>query len=187
MTLLALGTCSWLEITFGDSFSHAVDPKVQRICHFFCLVYGGFRCDFELDVSASFASYSSHPFFSLFPPLFKTSNLVKIAQWSESFYTETLSCQLSTEGDESEDKKVRVRLAVQARTEGGRGGGFKVPVFLSTRGAAVIDEKVYRIGFISAAYFCPSPTVFASKGRCICVTAVFRLSIFKCGCTCASG
>lgn len=60
----------------------------------------------------------SHCFFSLFPPPFKISNLLKIAQWSQSFYTETLSCQLSIAGDESEDKKVCVRLAVQARTEG---------------------------------------------------------------------
>lgn len=67
----------------------------------------------------------------------------------------------------------------------GQRGRFKVPVFLSTRDAAVIDEKEYRIGFISAAYFCPSPTVFASKDR-ICALGVFRLSIFKCGCTSAS-
>lgn len=65
-------------------------------------------------------------FFTLFPPPFKISDRVKIAQWRESRYTETLSCQLSIEGDESEDKKVRGWPCVLGQRE-----GFKVPVFPS--------------------------------------------------------
>lgn len=65
-------------------------------------------------------------FFTLFPPPFKISNHVKIAQWCEPCYTETLSCQLSNEGDESEDKKVRGWPCELGQRE-----RFKVPVFLS--------------------------------------------------------
>lgn len=65
-------------------------------------------------------------------------------QRCESLYSETLSCQLSIVDDESEDKRC-VRLATQL----GRREGFKVSVFLSTHPTSLIDEKVYRIGYIS--------------------------------------
>lgn len=63
----------------------------------------------------------------------------------------------------------------------GQREGFKVPVFLSCA-SSVIDEKVYRIGFISA-------LIFARRRLCLHQRAVFvrwgvfRLSIFKCVCT----
>lgn len=70
---------------------------------------------------------------------------VKIAQWYEPHKSETCSCQLSIEDDESEDKRC-VWLAMQL----GQRERFKASLFLSTHPASLMDEEVYRMGFISA-------------------------------------
>lgn len=98
--------------------------------HFFFLlscsfVYADFRCHVTYNLYI-FGQRRHSFFFTLFPPPFKISNHVKIAQWCEPCYTETLSCQLSNEGDESEDKKVRGWPCELGQRE-----RFKVPVFLS--------------------------------------------------------